>query len=482
SAPATIAVAPAGNGAPTRYVAEQLAEQLSKRGHTVRLTSERFIQALGAMNAIQPGDEANTASLLAKFTPTGIFTAGLDDASIVEWLDAQEAEHEFVIYECDPEFTPWTARCLRQADRVVLAASAPADPQMSRVEARLYQQQSKGRRAATELVLVHARDAKMPERAEVWLVDRPVSAHHHIREGNQSDIARLTRLLLGDGVGIVLSGGGARGFAHLGVLRALEECDVPIDSIGGTSMGAIIGGLAACGYSHEERMERARFGFGNHPPDKDYTLPIVAINHGGRSNTMLRSMYGDVLIENLWTPFFCVSTNLTRAMPRVARSGPLWKWVRASSSPPGLAPPVFDDGQLIADGGILDNLPVGVMRATSGMRVTIASDVGAIGDSLRDLPQWDGVSGWAVLWQRLRGANADRQSGRSGVPSLAEVLMLTSTINSVPAGLEARRLADLYLAPPPPDVKFMEWKAIDRVVDAGYRYAIERVREWCARV
>ena len=269
----------------------------------------------------------------------------------------------------------------------------------------------------------------------------------------------------------MLSGGAARGFAHLGVLRALEECGVPIDAVGGSSMGAILAGLVACGYSHEERMERARTGFFENPPDRDFTLPIVALHHGGRSNTMLRGMYGEVLIENLWTPYFCASTNLTSAELLVSREGPLWRWVRASCSAPGMAPPIFEDGQLIVDGGILDNLPVGVMRGTHGIGTTIASDAGSARDVLRALPPWDGVSGWAVLWQRLSGRRGGR--GASGVPTLADILMLTSTISSVPAGLEARRLADLYLSPPTSGVRLTEWAAIDRAAEEGYRYAID---------
>ena len=450
SAPATITVAPAGRNAPTALVARLLLEQFDHHGPTLHLTSGRLERALGA--------------------------AVGDDETVVAWLDQREAEHEFVVYQCDPEPTAWTLRCLRQADRIVLAARAAETAELSEIEARLFDGDPQHPRAATELVLVHASGTRMPERAELWRTARPVVAHHHIREGHVADAERLGRLVLGKGIGVVLSGGAARGFAHLGVLRALEECNVPIDAIGGTSMGAILGGLVACGYSHDERMDRARTGFHENPPNKDYTLPIVAINHGGRSNTMFRGMYGGASIENLWTPYFSASANLTRAELRVSREGPLWKWVRASCSAPGLAPPVFDGGELFADGGILDNLPVGVMRRSHGIGVVIASDVGAVTDTRRELPLWDGVSGWAVLWQRMRGRK--QRGGTSGVPTLAEILMLTSTISSVPAGLEARRLANLYLTPPSAGVRLTEWKAIDRLAEQGYHYAIDLVRQW----
>jgi NTE family protein len=280
-------------------------------------------------------------------------------------------------------------------------------------------------------------------------------------------------MLLGKGLGVVLSGGGARGFAHLGVLRALDECGIAIDAIGGTSMGAILGGLYACGYSHRERLELARKGFAENPPDADYTLPLVAVHNGQRGNAMLRGLYGDARIENLWTRYFCVSTNLTRAETRVARDGPLWRWVRASCSAPGMAPPIFDGGDMHVDGGILDNLPVGWMRRTAGVGATVASDAAPTSDTERQLPTWDAVSGWALLWHRLRGT-----PGAANVPNMAEILLRTATISSLPAGAEARRQADLYLHPPSAGVKITEWRGIDRAADAGYAYAIDRVRAW----
>ena len=115
-------------------------------------------------------------------------------------------------------------------------------------------------------------------------------------------------------------------------------------------------------------------------------------------------MFGDTRLEDLWRDFFCVSTNLTTAELHVARNGPMWRWVRASCSAPGMAPPVVEDGHLLVDGGILDNLPVQAMRQTQGVGLTIASDAGAAPGIETTLRSLDAVSGWGVLWSRLRGA------------------------------------------------------------------------------
>ena len=202
-------------------------------------------------------------------------------------------------------------------------------------------------------------------------------------------------------------------------------------------MGAIVGGLFACGFSHEERIDHCRRGFAHSAPDADDTLPLVALHSGAKGNRLLRGMYGDARIEDLWRDFYCVSTNLSAAKLRVARDGPMWRWVRASCSAPGVAPPIVDDGQLMIDGGILDNLPVQAMRQTPGVGTIIASDAGAVVGMDANVRSLDAVSGWSVLWSRMRGAGQSAE-----IPSLADILMRTATLSSVSKQIESSRDAD----------------------------------------
>jgi predicted acylesterase/phospholipase RssA/CRP-like cAMP-binding protein len=450
AAPTTFAVAAAGIDAPLASAARMIAEQLARHGAVLHLSSERLRSH---------GD------------------APVDEKELAGWLDAQERTHRFVVYECDDAPTSWTRRCLRQADRIVLAARAATHPGLSSVEESLLDSAHAVHHAKIELVLVHDDASRAPSRAAKWLAGRHVAAHHHVRLGVAADAERIGRRLAGCAVGVVLGGGGARGFAHLGVLRALEECGVPIDAIGGNSMGAIVGGLFACGYTHEERMERCRDGFAHSAPDADYTLPLVALHSGAKGNRLLRGMYGDARIEDLWRTFFCVSTNLNTAELRVARDGPMWRWVRASCSAPGMAPPIIEEGQILVDGGILDNLPVRAMRLTEGVGVTIASDAGATGGMDSTLRSLDAVSGWRVLWDRLRGS-----SRAKAIPNLADILMRTATLSSVSRQIESSRDADVYLRPPSDGVRTTEWTGLDRAVDAGYRYAMEHAGVTSARL
>ena len=156
-----------------------------------------------------------------------------------------------------------------------------------------------------ELVLLHDGEL-MRGVAARWLDKQPAMAHHHVARA--SDIARVARLLTGRGVGIVLSGGGARGFAHIGIVKALREAGIRIDLVGGTSMGAILGAGVAQRWSIEELTERFRRAFVEAKPLRDYTLPLVSLVSGRRVTRMLRHAFGDLTIEDLPLDFFCVSS------------------------------------------------------------------------------------------------------------------------------------------------------------------------------
>ena len=168
------------------------------------------------------------------------------------------------------------------------------------------------------MALLHA-SRFVPGAASRWLPTLPVANHHHIVEA--SDLARLTRLLTGRGVGLVLSGGGARGFAHLGVIRALREARVPLDFVGGASIGAIIAAGIAMGWSDEEMLVRYRRSFVDTNPVNDYTFPLVALTRGRKVSRLLEREYGDVSIEDLRLPYFCISANLTTGRALEHRRG-----------------------------------------------------------------------------------------------------------------------------------------------------------------
>jgi NTE family protein len=288
---------------------------------------------------------------------------------------------------------------------------------------------------------------------------------HHIR--NRADIERVARLLTGRGIGLTLSGGGARGFAHIGVIRALHEAKIPIDTVGGTSIGAIIAGGVAAGWNDEEMVYHIKRTFVDTNPINDYTFPLVALTAGRKVSRLLRQEFGDVHIEDLPLPYFCVSANLTTGHSAVHRSGELWQWLRASVAIPGVLPPVFSNGEVFVDGATINNLPVDVMRDFNRGPV-IAVDVGAERVFTADLQEAEGPPFWR-FFQWLRGK-------RRSV-NIFQILLRAGMINSTANTAAVRQQTDVLLQPPLGQIDLLNWQAFDRVVDAGYRYACERLPE-----
>ncbi|MGH8249076.1 MAG: patatin-like phospholipase family protein [Steroidobacteraceae bacterium] len=373
-----------------------------------------------------------------------------------QWFHELESRNDFVVYVADGTDTPWTRLCLRQADVVLLTANARGEP--GRWPG-LEWQEGAARRA--ELLLLH--DGNFANGAAPrWRAALPDLPIHHLRGLN--DYNRVVRLLTGRAVGLVLSGGGARGFAHLGVVRALREHGVPIDLVGGTSMGGILAAGVAADWSDEELILRFKRSFVDTNPLSDYTLPLVSLVSGRKVGLLLRRELGDIDIEDLPLPFYCVSSNLTTGRIAIHQQGLLWRWLRASVAIPGVLPPVFHRGEVYVDGGAMNNLPVDVMRA-KGRGPVIGVDVGTDSAFTTDVEETEAPSFWRSLY------------GRSGLrrPNILQILFRCGMVNSTTAKLEHRAQSDLLLTPALETLDLLDWKSFQRAMDIGYRDACERL-------
>jgi NTE family protein/lysophospholipid hydrolase len=449
-----IAVVPAGKGAPLSLFVESLAEALESIGPTLRLSSEIVDRHL------EPG-----AAQTARHGP--------NNNRIVSWLNEQEAKYRYVIYESDTTPSNWTRRSLRQADRVLSIGRARSDPQLSLIEKEMRRHGSKETLARVDLVLLHDDSSQRPSNTRTWLDPRQVHTCQHLRLDHGGDFNRLTRLLTGRAMGIVLGGGGARGLSHVGALRAIEELQIPIDAIGGTSMGAIIAALYTMDSDIEKVYETCKTVFVDGGSLLDFTFPAVSLTSGGRIGAQLGHFFGDTKIEDLWLKFFCVSSNLTRAEVKVHRQGEVWRQVRASISLPGILPPVYDEGDLLVDGGVTNNLPVDVMRTLCDGGTVIALDVSPKVDMKQKEPFGDVVSGWNVLRHRVSPFREPLK-----VPPIASLLMRTTLLGSSSTQNQMAREADLCLTPPLEEYGLLEFGAFEKISEIGYKYAMERLREW----
>jgi NTE family protein/lysophospholipid hydrolase len=320
------AVLPAGPNVPLDDFTADLVAALERLGPTLHLSSERLDGMLGTSDVSQtPADDPAALSL-------------------VSWLNEQETRYTYIVYQADSEWTEWTSRCIRQTDRTLIVALAEGDPLPGRLETALHDMRSTGH---TELVLLHPPACECPSGTRAWLEPRKVVAHHHVRREDEGHLNRLARRLTGHALGLVLGGGGARGLAHIGAIHALEEAGIEIDLVGGTSIGGMVGGAYALGMDYQGMIKLARM-FGERKHFVDYTFPMVSFFSSHKISALLQKIYGDVYIEDLWRPFFCVSSNLTQAKPMVHRQGPLWKYVRATIALPAIFTPVSDAGELLS--------------------------------------------------------------------------------------------------------------------------------------
>ena len=384
---------------------------------------------------------------------------GADHTS--HWFHKVEAQNDYVVYVADHAPSNWTRLCMRQADTLLLLARAEAQAAPWIALDAVRDAQFATRRA--EMVLLH--DGPLVRGAAArWLAVQPGVPHHHVR--SSTDVPRVARLLTGTAVGLVLSGGGARGFAHLGVIRALREHGVPIDLVGGTSIGAIMGAAAAHGWPDEQMLEVFRRTFVDSNPLGDYTLPLVSLVAGRRVSTRLRREFGDVAIEDLPLPFYCVSANLTSGQAAIHRSGELWRWLRASVAIPGVLPPVMHHGEVFVDGATINNLPVDVMRE-AGRGAVIGVDVGADRTFTTDIEDTDAPPFWKLI-SSFRAKDRKR-------PNIFQLLWRAGMVNSATATQARRHQTDLLLQPPLEDVDLQAWRAFDRAISAGRSHAQGRL-------
>ena len=403
-------------------------------------------------------------------------------------LDHLEAGCEIMLLVADATPTEWTRRCSRHCDELLLLADATEPPALDPIETACLVGSSAGSstrsgtgsdmrtEAAQILVLLHPAATAMPRNTAAWLARRPVADHVHLRRGHEGDLRRLARIQTRNAIGLVLAGGGARGFAHLGVWRALQEHGIEPDVVGGTSIGAVMAAFVAADQPIARVMDVARRAFSINPTGDFNLLPLISLIKGQRLKHIVRKgtielCGAEVDVEDLWKGYFCVATNFSQAREELLKSGPLGPAMRASMSIPGALPPVVRDGDLLCDGGTFNNFPVDVMRGVRGVGRVIGVDLSA---SKSRRIEFDEVpSAWALLRDRLR----PRGQRRYRLPSLAAYLMNVTILYSVSRQRQAKKQTQLCFNPPLERVGMLEWGKFEQIVQQGYAHAQIVLRE-----
>ena len=396
------------------------------------------------------------------------------DDALASHVDEIEARSRAVYLSADGDDTPWTRFCLRHADEVLLLADAARDPGLSGIERACLPPTAPISIARQTLVLLHGAGTKIPAATARWLDPRPVARHFHVRPEQPRDMQRIARILSGRGIGLVLSGGGARGFAHVGVIRALEEAGIPIDMIGGSSIGAVMGMVLALGAGAGAVTAAVRKAFLQHPMGNitgDYNfIPLVSLIKGARSRSAMmqavRDATGTDVIdsEDCWITFFTVASNFSTGHEAVLLRGDLARNVSASYAIPGALPPIFIGGHMMYDGGTFNNFPVDVMAQLGAGRI-IGVDLSIDREQRFDLDRVPGTL--ALLRDRLR----PRAKRRYRLPSVPETLLRSSFITSIAKQKAMGTFTDLLFQPRVAEGRLLDWSRFDDVVAAGYSHA-----------
>jgi lysophospholipid hydrolase len=452
----TIACIPAHPGAPVSQVSEALATSLSKFGRTLRLNSRTVDQHLGRDGIAQT------------------YERGGNNIRVVEWLSELETASDYLVYEADPFLSPWTERCVRQADHVLVVGDAKADPATGEIEAELLSSRDAPNRSRAWLVLVHGEED--PSGTKRWLDARSVERHFHVRLGQSEGFERVVRFLTGRAIGLTLGGGFARSLAHVGVYRAFVDLGVPVDTIGGASMGALVGALLAMGWNAERIVREVSAGCAN-PYFGDLTFPFIAFKTGKMLSNLVRSLFGDTQIEDLWIPYFCISANLNQSELKVHDRGPLARAVLSTTRAPGLFPPVVFDGDLHVDGGVINNVPVDIMKAFSNEGITIGVDVSPPHELHPIHDYGDNVSGWRACWKRL----SPFAKKSIYIPSILLVMIRTLEYTGISYKGSRLKYADVYMYPEMLKFKRTDFHLASQILDAGYECARTNMLEWLSQ-
>ena len=424
--PRTLALLPAHEGIDLDALVERLGIALGRFGEVIVVDAEHFLQA-----------------------------------PIAE-LHRVEVEHKFVLYVGSADHPAWNERCRRQADCLLLVADALVAPGALTAAIPDCETQQ------VQLLALLQPGRIVAGAARAWRTRLDIDQHIHLRD--TADIERLARRIARRSVGVVFSGGGARGFAHIGAIRALREAGLTIDAVGGTSIGALMAAGVAHEWEDETFHQTFHRAFVSSNPLSDYTLPLVSLVAGRKASKLLRREFGEGDIEDLPLPFYCVSADLAQGRAQVHREGQLWRALRATIAIPGVLPPVCNNGQVLVDGGVIDNLPVAAMRRLNAGPI-IGIDIAGQHALAADLDETDLPSIWQLLTQRWRG--------KPKRPGILRILLRAGMVNSASTAETNASMSDLMLKPPVDGIDLLAWDRFDDAIEVGYVHVRDRLAAGC---
>ncbi len=482
----TIAVIPLGGTAHAGAFVTALAAVCEEDG------VETIVVDAARLNATLGPDASNTRR------------GDVGDTEIIGWLDQLEHHYALVILVGESAIDSWTRRAVRQSDHILFVADASTDPALRAIERELRDvaasdaapsrthRDGESFGGARHLVLLQPSGMSEATGTGRWLDQRPDHLHHHVRSDEHGDVARLARRLTGRAVALALSGASSRAPAHFGVVRALHDHQLPIDLLSGSSSGAGVASMIACGFGAEEGLAKALEIITKGPPRmRHFQPPITALTSGAHADRTLQAVFGNRQLEDQFIPAIVTAVDIRRHRAVHLTRGPIWKLVRASGSLPLLWPPVWHEDDLLVDGAIINFLPVEVFGDQAADGLIIASNLdetaGVGAPAFKSALRYGTVlNSWGELLRRFR------RSGTARAPSLVSILYHTMAIPSFQQleGLQALAERDNVCLITPPigsfglfDVKADTGKKLETIAWQHAHTELKRVAaRWHSRL
>lgn len=386
--------------------------------------------------------------------------------------DSQPEKHYHTIFEsleqhdglnvlvCSEACSEWSRQSLTYADLVIVVTDFLADTNLYQIEKMfdLYAQSILNKKIY--IVFLHENDSLLPQKTSSWLAKRKVNLHLHVRKHHAPDIRRFCRIITHQAVGVVLGGGGAKGYAHIGAVKALINAGLEIDFLGGTSAGALYGiGMSYSDFDFQKINALCEASAKGRLTSNDYSLPLVSVMSGKKMSSFLKKMFGTSELEDIWVNSYCLTTNFSTSGTRVHNTGLTSKMVQASIAIPGVFPPVVIDQQLHVDGGVVDNLPIDAMYRYP-VRHIIAVSLSSL--TSKDVDYAEVPSVRKLIWDKLTGKNRYR------IPGIASLIINSLTLNSRQKQEIAKAKVSLYLELDLKGVGLMDDKKWSQTIEKGH--------------
>lgn len=406
-------------------------------------------------------------SELSKLTPEEL-------TKKIEGIERKKKANQVIVYFLKSANTPLAAIALQKQEMLYIVGSAQTDPHFERSIIDVIKKYRAHFKSDPQFILLHGRKTHVAYKMSQWLKQDKFSLYHHVRMASGNDYRRLLRFIRGRAIGLVLSGGGTRGFGHVGAIKALREAKIPIDIIGGTSVGAIVAGCYATTQTYQgvfEKFSAITEASRKSVSWRSLTWPLISIFNAKRFTVAQRETFNSTRIEDLPLPYFCVSTNLAKNVEQVHQYGFLWKKTRASSSIPGLIPPMVLNGEMHVDGALLNNLPVDVMRHLVGVKgKIIAIELGVNIDDENAYKFPPIITFWKGLLAKLKL----RYKVPRFVDTFFKALLVGSLLKSRQNGLMANVLVNLDLSQF--GMLHVDKEQAKKIIDIGYKATMEQIK------